>query len=175
MQNLFIKKTTAAMWHTLRRFAGNRADGVSGVAAVEFAIVVPPLLLMMVCTADLGFGMYRKLQVQNAAQAGAEYAIAHGYQFSSMSSTAVLTNITTAVTGATAFLNIAATPAPSQFYGCPSTNGVTAVNSGSTCSDGSVAGTYFTVSAKGTYTTLVTYPVLPDTFIFASQSTVRIQ
>jgi len=166
MQNLFTKKSASAMWHTLRRFMGNRADGISGVAAVEFAIIVPPLLLMMVCTADLGFGMYRKLQVQNAAQAGAEYAIAHGYKQISIS---------TAVTSATAFSNIVATPAPSQSCGCPSNTGVTTATCNSTCADGSASGTYVTVAAQGSYTTLVPYPVLPNTFNFASTSTVRIQ
>jgi Flp pilus assembly protein TadG len=166
MQNLFTKKTAVAMWQTLRRFAGNRADGIAGVAAVEFAIIVPPLLLMVVCTADLGFGMYRKLQVQNAAQAGAEYAIAHGYKPSSIS---------TAVKSATTFSsNIVATVPPS-YCGCPSNTGVTTATCNFTCADGSLSGTYVTVSAQGSYTTLLPYPGIANTFDFASTSTVRIQ
>ena len=151
---------------TLARFMDNRAQGISGIAAVEFAIIAPPLLLMMVCTADLGFGMYRKLQVQNAAQAGAEYAIANGYY---------LTSISTAVTNATAMPGISAQPAPKQFYGCISNGVVVSATYGLICSDGTTAGNYVTVAAQGSYTTLVPYPVLPNTFNFASTSTVRIQ
>ncbi|TMJ54449.1 MAG: pilus assembly protein, partial [Alphaproteobacteria bacterium] len=61
------------------RAVRNLARDIRGVAAIEFAIVAPMLVLAMVCTADLGLGIYRKMQVQNAAQAGAEYAIVHGY------------------------------------------------------------------------------------------------
>lgn len=51
------------------RFA--RADG--GVAAIEFAIMGAVLCLLLVVIADLGLGFYSYMEVQNSAQAGAEY------------------------------------------------------------------------------------------------------
>ncbi len=148
------------------RAVRNLARDVRGVAAIEFAIVAPMLVLAMVCTADLGLGIYRKMQVQNAAQAGAEYAIVHGY---------VSASITTAVSNATTFSGISGTPAPSQFCGCPSSTGVTTTDCGGTCSGGSSPGTYVSVGAQATYTTILPYPIMPNSFTFNAQSTVRIQ
>jgi hypothetical protein len=79
-----------------------------------------------------------------------------------------------AVTSATSFAGISASPAPSQFCGCPASTGVTVVACSSTCS-GAPVGTYVTASAQATYTTLLTYPLLPKTYTFTAQSTVRIQ
>ena len=39
----------------------------AGVTAVEFALIVPAMLLMFVGIADLGIGIYTNMQVQNAA------------------------------------------------------------------------------------------------------------
>ena len=149
----------------LDRFFSKGESGTQGVSAVEFGFTAPILVLLLVCTADLGLGAYRDMQVQNAAQAGSQYAVAHGFNPSAMSN---------AVTSATTFAGISASPAPSQFCGCPSSTGVTVVACSSTCS-GAPAGTYVTASAQATYTTLLTYPLLPKTYNFTAQSTVRIQ
>jgi Flp pilus assembly protein TadG len=137
---------------------------VHGTAAVEFAFFVPALVLMIVGTIDLGMGIYRKMQVQDAAQAGAQYAIAHG----------LTSAIANAVTSATNF-GVSASPAPAQFCGCPSNTGVAVASCNSICDSGGTAGTYVTVSSQGIYSTLLPYPVIPSTFIFTAQSTVRIQ
>jgi Flp pilus assembly protein TadG len=140
--------------------------GTEGAAVVEFTLFAPILLGMVVFTMDLGFGMYRYMQVQHAAQAGIQYAIVHGYNSSSISS---------AVTDATAFAGISASPAPSQFCGCRSNTGVTSAACNSTCADGSAAGTYVTVSSQGTYNTIAPYPGIPNSFNLTAQGTVRIQ
>ena len=162
---MILCKLFTVLSGSLRPFMSGSASGTGGTIAIEFAIIGPALVLMMACTVDLGMGIYRKMQVQNAAQAGAEYAIAHGFTSS----------IVNAVTNATSFSGIAASPAPSQFCGCPSSSGVTAITCNSTCSSGAVAGTYVTVSAQGTYDTILSYPLIPSSFLFAAQSTVRIQ
>jgi Flp pilus assembly protein TadG len=141
-------------------------DDSRGVAAIEFAMIVPVLLFMIVGVVDLGMGIYADMQVQNAAQAGAQYAIAHGYTASSIS---------TAVTSATSFSGITVSSGPSKFCGCPSSSGVTTATCGSTCSNGTSAGTYVTVSASGTYTTMLPYPLIPSSYTFVHPSTVRIQ
>lgn len=176
MQNFLAKQAAPAMRRALRRFAGGAKEGTGGIAAVEFAIIVPVLVLMMISTVDLGMGFYRKMQVQDAAQAGAQWATANGFDS---------TKISTAVTSATSpskknSWNIAATPAPSQFCGCAANTGVTANGDtapfcASRCPDGTVAGTYVTASAQATYTTLLSYPAIPASFAFAAQTTVRIQ
>jgi Flp pilus assembly protein TadG len=155
----------AARASRLRRFISAGGIGVAGGSAVEFALVTPVLALTLVSLADLSLGIYRKMEVQNAAQAGATYAMVNGFNANS---------ITSAVTQATTF-SVSASPAPTQFCGCASMSGVSTVTCGSTCSGGSSAGTYVTVSAQATYNTLLSYPGVPSSWSFSSQSTVRIQ
>ncbi len=171
VQNDFAKQAATATWRLLRGFVGGSGDGIRGVAAIEFAAVAMVLVIMMIGTADFGMGFYRKMQVQNAAQAGAQYAMVHEFSVSSISS------IQTAVMSATAFSGIAASPTPVQFDGCPSNTGVTSPDINSKCPDGSTAGTYVTVSAQNIYHTVLPFPLLgiPDSFTFTAQSTVRIK
>jgi len=171
VQNDFTKQAATAMWRLLRGFVGGSEDGIRGVAAIEFAAIAMVLAIMMIGTADFGMGFYRKMQVQNAAQAGAQYAMVHEFSGASISS------IQTAVKSATAFPGIVPSPAPVQFDGCPSNTGVTSPDINSKCPDGSTAGTYVTVWAQGVYQTILPFPLLgiPDSFTFTAQSTVRIK
>src|SRR5260370_37518014 len=68
-----------------RRVLECAVGDTSGVAAVEFGIVVPILMLMVVATADIGVGLYSKMQVEDAAQAGAAWAIKNGFDASAIS------------------------------------------------------------------------------------------
>lgn len=157
-----------AIWRGhLRRFLFDRDRGVSGVAAIELALVAPILVLMLVASFDLGLGLYRDMQVQTAAQAGAQYAIEHGYTSSSA--------IANAVTSATSYSGVSASPAPSRFCGCVSNGAISNVTCTSVCADGTSPGTYVRASSKATYTTILPYPTIPNSFTLTSQSTVRIQ
>lgn len=148
-----------------RSALGAFANATHGVAAVEFALVATMLAFMLIGTLDLGFGIFRKMQVQYAAQAGAQYAMIHGFDQSLISS---------AVLNATNSSTISASPAPSQFCGCPSCSSIKSVSCGAACSTGT-AGTYVSVSAQSTYTPLFRFPIIPQSFTFTAQSTVRMQ
>ena len=137
-----------------------------GNAAMEFGIVAPMLATIFVPLVDLGMGFYQKMQVENAAQAGAQYAMAHGWNS---------TAIQNAVTGATRLSSLTASPAPSQTCGCPAEDAVTVATCGSTCANARPAGTYVTVSAQVVYHTLVPYPVIGNSLTLSAQSTARIQ
>src|SRR5947209_15321012 len=130
----------------LRVFFGATGEATAGVATVELAIIAPILVLALICTCDLGFGIYRRMQVESAAQAGAEYAVARGFSQD---------GITGAVTRATNFAGVSANPAPVQFCGCATASGVTTATCGVPCADTSNPATYVTVSAQGSYTTLI--------------------
>jgi Flp pilus assembly protein TadG len=144
-----------------------RATGdTSGVAAIEFGIVVPILVLMVIAAVDIGMGFYRKMQVEDAAQAGAQWAIKNGFDANA---------ITNAVTSATSAPSISVSPTPVQFCGCATGSTISTVTCGTTCSGGVQAGTYTTVSAQMTYNTLLPYGFFPSTYNFSSQSTVRLQ
>lgn len=164
---LRVDRIAGLLRRAVCRFAADRGDGCSGIAAIEFAMVAPTLVILFICTADLSLGIYRKMQVQNAAQSGAAYAMLYGFAPNSISS---------AVTNATGSSAVNASPQPSEFCGCPSaSSGVTSISCSSTCPNGSTAGTYVTVSAQATYETILPYPLVPNSFTFNAQSTVRLQ
>src|SRR5947209_8673258 len=85
-----------------RRHIGTFLFAREGSAAVEFSVVAPVLAVVLVPLIDIGMAVYQQMQVQDAAQAGAQYAMAHGWNSAS---------IQNAVTGATA-LSVTAAPAP---------------------------------------------------------------
>lgn len=155
----------------------------SGIAAVEFGIIAPVLVLLTVCTSDLGLAIYSDMQMQNAAQAGADYALVHAT--SGSVNLGSVRNAITAATGCSWSSNGCSgiTASASQFCGCPGANGVTNVGSPSgtppTCSafscSGNPAGMYVTATASTTYATLLSYPIIPAKFNFIQNSTVRVQ
>ena len=53
-------------------------DNIKGTAAVEFALLFPPLVLMMVGAIDFGVYMNQKMKVENAARAAVEYVLQGG-------------------------------------------------------------------------------------------------
>lgn len=151
---------------SLRSLSQAALRNTSGVAAIEFAVMIPLLSLMVVSVSDIGLAVYRKMQVENAAQAGAQYAIVHGFDTSGISS---------AVTSATNSTSITASPAPVQFCGCPTSKGLSSVSCGTVCTGGAQAGTYATVSAQATYHTLINYQIVAATYTYNAQSTTRLQ
>ena len=52
-------------------------EGTAGAVLVEATIIVPILVVMSVYAIDFGLLFYNKMEVQNAAQAGAQWAIAN--------------------------------------------------------------------------------------------------
>ena len=149
-----------------RKLVASARDDERGLSGIEFAIIAPVLILSFIATADFGLAIYAKMEVENAAQAGTQYAAVNGYTSSSVSS---------AVTSATSLSGLSASPAPTEFCGCPSTSGVTTATCGTNCASGAAAGTYVTASAQATYSTIVSYPGIPASYTFSSTSTVRIK
>lgn len=152
--------------HVVRHLARQAARDKRGVAAIEFGLMIPLLSLMVVSVTDIGLAVYRKMQVENAAQAGAQYAIARGFDASGISS---------AVTSATNSTAITASPAPVKFCGCPTSTGISTVTCGTVCAGGAQAGSYATVSAQATYNTLINYQIVAATYSYNAQSTTRLQ
>jgi Flp pilus assembly protein TadG len=149
----------------LLRLAG-RSDGA---VALEFGLVVPMLIAVVIGVTDFSLGFARKMAVQAAAQAGAQYAVLNGWNSAA---------ITAAITGATDLSGLTAT-APAQFCGCASGNTLTTVGSGppctTTCPSGKTAGTYITVGAQYVYRTILSYPSLSNPVTMSAQATLRIK
>jgi Flp pilus assembly protein TadG len=138
----------------------------SGTAAIEFALFTPLLLILLTGTVELGFIMYEAMQVNNAVEAGALYAAANGFNAASI--TSAVNNASVLPTGLNA---LTATPAPTQFCGCPTAAGVTNLGNppcSATACSGSPAGTYVRVNASLTHTVIIPNPWVPTTPLTAT-------
>jgi Flp pilus assembly protein TadG len=137
----------------------------SGTAALEFAFGAPLLVILLVGVVELGFSIYQAMQVQSAADAGAVYVAKHGWNSAAISA---------AVTGATAASGLTASPAPTQFCGCPSASGIAVATCGSLCASGAVAGGYVQINATLSHQTILSYPGITPPATFSAQTVVRV-
>jgi Flp pilus assembly protein TadG len=152
-------------------------EGIAGVALVEFTILAPMLVVMSIYTIDFGLLFYGKIQVQNAAQAGVNWAIANRrFNSSDISSVVAINNTNSPAISRTAI--IVSSGYPLLRCGCPSSTGVTFTTySGATCpACGSLeGGVYVTVQTQATYNPFVGYGLFPAASTLTAQSTARIQ
>jgi hypothetical protein len=119
----------------------------SGTAAIEFALFLPFLLLLLTGIVELGFSAYEAMQVSSGVEAGALYAAKNGWNSAS------IVNATVGGAALPPGLNtLTATPAPTQFCGCPSAAGSISNLGAPPCSttacSGVAAGTYVQVNAS---------------------------
>ena len=161
------------------RRSSRRADpppGTSGVAAVEFALVLPMLILLLIGCCDAGFMFYRQIQVDAAALAGATYAARFGWATNTTSaSQQSQANIQAAAQDASALGSQVAVTA-TLTTGCLSTStGQLFASGASQCSGNVTSGTYVTVAATFAYTTIIPYPGLSQPSTLSGSATVRIQ
>ena len=136
----------------------------TGVAGVEFALLLPVLTLLLMGTFDYGALAYQTMQVAAAAHAGADYALRNGWS---------RTGVQNAVTGATS-LAVSASPAPALSKGCISNNALV-ITTSSTCPSGSASGSYVVVNAQSPFSPLLPWSGLSFPSTITAQAAVRIQ
>ncbi len=139
----------------------------AGATTIEFALAAPLLLGLLMPLADLGLAFSQQIQVQQAAQAGAEYASIHPWNTNSV------TAITSAVTSASRLGALTAAPAPDQTCGCPDGSKIAAATCNSLCANGEAAGYYIIVNAQVPYSPILPYSLLGNPTTLAAQATVR--
>ncbi len=174
----------ARLADALRRWREAR----SGAAAVEFAAVAPFVLALFVPLADLGAYIYDNMELQLAAQAGAEYAARHQWDPTGIQNAIIaaapglnLSLVDQSVPNANDVLPSPFDPQHVQFCGCASGTTVTQVqctNPRPMCdATGLQSGVYYTVGAQYTYHTIsgFAYPFLPNNTLITANSTVRVQ
>ncbi|HEX3700485.1 MAG TPA: TadE/TadG family type IV pilus assembly protein [Phenylobacterium sp.] len=132
-----------------------------GASAVEFALIAPMLFVLAAGAVDGSRFIIQTMQARAAAQAGADFALRHGWDAS---------GIQGAVTAATA-LPVTATPAPTEATGCV-VSGLVA-NAGCPANGPSV-GTFVTVSAQNSFAPLLAWPGLPASSTINAQAEIRI-
>jgi len=135
----------------------------AGTAAVEFGLAIPFLLILLVGTVEIGSAMYQAMQVHNAAEAGMVYAGKHGWNASSIAAAVTASGVS----------GVTATPAPTQFCGCPTASGITVVACGATCTVGT-AGAYVQINASIPHQTILPYPSIPLPATLTARSILRI-
>jgi Flp pilus assembly protein TadG len=149
-----------------------------GVSAVEFGLAAPVFLAALSPLIDLGLAFSQQIRVNQAVEAGAQYAAVNQYNSDTWA-----TNVQNAVTNATTL-----TVSPivgSETCRCPNATNTAIVthdtattcgtaNGGTACSDGTEPGYYITISATATYTSVMPYPIINNPTL-SSQAIVRIQ
>lgn len=132
-----------------------------GVALIEFALVLPPLLLLVALIVDIGFAYNARLNTLRGVSAGAMYAFENGGDVDAGSADAFRQTIATIVqqgAGATAptvtvLVNNVAGPGAADGYYCSSgiptqwrSTGMTR----SACGDGTMSAKFVTIRTTGT-------------------------
>ncbi|WP_316229503.1 TadE/TadG family type IV pilus assembly protein [Bradyrhizobium sp. SZCCHNR1070] len=157
--------------------SGRRSE--SGTAAIEFALFLPFLFILLVGTVDLGFAMYEAMQVSNAVEAGMLYAAKNGWDSAGITNSVL--SASSVYPGGTPALT--ATPAPRRFCGCPQATGITEMaclfpippNPPPTCADGiTTAGVYVQVNAALNHLIILSLPGLPVPSTFTAKAVVRV-
>src|SRR5438270_10466776 len=136
-----------------------------GMSAVEFGLAAPVLLAMLTPVIDIGLAFSEQIRVNQAVEAGAQYAASNPYGGSSWSSNVLgaINNATTLSSDPTWSRSVTA-----ETCGCPnatntdiSGNYGTAPNcTAGSCPDSSNPGYYVTITASITYTPIMPYSIL---------------
>ena len=142
-----------------------------GVAAVEFALIATVLVPLFCGAVSLGLASWTKMQVGNAARAGAVYAANHGYD---------VIGIATAAQNATALSGVTVISLPAlQSCTDPETGQISLAvtrNGVSTCpGTGSPPGDYVTVTTQKTYSFVLSMPGFADTVTLSGKAVARIR
>jgi len=172
-----------------------------GLAAIEFAMLVPVYLLILVGAVDMGGMLYTTYQLEQAVAAGADYAAVNSSNVNSTNGATLASSIATIIENAngSAWANdtIVVNNGPSETVTggsgsaggtasnanscyCPTGSPPTwswgsAVTCGSACTGGGQAGKFVTITASVAYTPLLTtYGLIPNNTITQS-ATVEVQ
>jgi Flp pilus assembly protein TadG len=150
------------------RLAGSaRRNRNAGVAAIEFALLMPVLVMLFLGVADFSMAYHDQLQMSSALSAGAEYAFTQGQTESGSTldtdvqtfvNSIISTNLKNATATVTVYYNGASADGVSTncycVNGSPPTYTSQGTTCGSSCSDasGSTGGKYVSINGSLTYT-----------------------
>lgn len=141
----------------MRRFA----SGESGTSMIEFAIILPFLVLLLIGTIEIGRFVYFGIVAAHAAEVGAVY----GAQ--SFTNAGNSTGIQAAVTADAPNVSVSASPMPVCYQSGTKV----------TCPTGTPpAGTieYIQVTVTGTFKSLLNYPGIPNNVPITASTMMRI-
>ncbi len=175
----------------------------SGTSVVEFALIAPVLVLLLLGTVDIGTAIYDKFALNAAVSVAEQYAIINASSVSSTAgpglaqtlasiasnassansadASAIVNNGPTATMSAGA-LTTGGTPSAADLCYCPtpaSGGGVSSWGSsmtcGSTCSGGGIAGKFVTIVASTQFTSIFGSKSLIPSQTFTTTSVVQVK
>lgn len=135
--------TVHSMCRILRFLAALRRRD-DGIAGIEFGLLAPILLTIVVGIVDFGMAAYVKREAQAAAQAGVQFALIEGWEPTAIE----------AVVAASSTLDAPAIWVE-KVFACAGATGLVFVSEGAGCAGGP-AGTYVRVTVQADFT-----PMLP--------------
>jgi Flp pilus assembly protein TadG len=153
-----------------------------GQSAVEFAFVLPVLIVLLLAVADFGRVFFVSVAVNNAARAGAQY----GSQAKATAQdtpgiqTAAANDFGCVASGGVSCPNHSnwSTPTVSVCTCGPLFGTVTAcptTGSNFYCKDSWAQTTYVTVNTSATYSTILPYPGVPSSMTLTGQAIMQVQ
>lgn len=134
-----------------------------GAVAVEFALLVPFLMLMLVILTDFGIAFREKMQAEKAARAGLQYAIYDPKDNAGIAS---------AITLATGLPAAQLTITVSRFYECADGFRPASPNF---CAAGDWPGTYVRVQITKPFQAMLTWGGLAERFTVTGSAEGRVQ
>jgi Flp pilus assembly protein TadG len=137
-----------------------------GVATVEFALILPLLILLMVCTIDFARIMYTAMALTTAARAGAQYG-AQG-----LGSSSNISGMQTAAQNSASPDIGTITATATQTCGC---NGATPTAAACTASCSGALRVFVSVTTGKTFTTIMSYPGIPSSVSLTRTAELRAQ
>ena len=142
----------------------------AGTALVEFALVLPLLMLLLLGVVEIGRYAYFAIQVGNAARAGAQYGAQNGT--TAYDNTGIINAAKADGNNSIAALTVT----PSNYCWCWDGSSGTTVNcSTGTCASGSHLVEYVQVTVSGKVDPLFNYPFLPSSLTVSNTATMRIE
>src|SRR5436305_15051017 len=168
-------RLTAALRPCLARIGAFARDR-RGMSAVEFGLAAPGVRDMLTPVIDIGLAFSQQIRVNQAVEAGMQYASSNPYAGTSWASA-----VSSAITNAN---SLPVNPSVgAETCGCPNSTS-TAIVTGSygspptctsNCPDGSKPGYYVTITANVTYTSVMPYSILGTSATLSSQAVVRVE
>lgn len=175
-----------------------------GTSAVEFALIAPVLVLLLLGTVDMGKAIYDIFVLNAAVSAAEQYAILNASVVSSVDEPQLASSLAsiasadsinavsinaainvnngstaTGTAGAVATTGGSASPATSYYCPTPVSGGApiwgSSVASGTTCSSGATAGKFVTITASTQFTSIFGSNSLIPSQTFTTTSVVQAQ
>jgi Flp pilus assembly protein TadG len=167
------------------RWLRSLARDTAGAVLIEITLFMPILALMAVAIINFGLYFSYSIQVQNAAQAGAQWALNNEVQSSdSWGSTTTSGTVAYLINKAGTSANNTSMPSvyspsitvtPTRYCGCVSGSSLTLSTWTTSCAT-ATCGTYIQVVASGTFTPFAKYgSFFPASYPVTSTATVRVQ